>query len=230
MLVLASHSPRRRQLLALGGWDFRVIAAPVDEGVIAGETPGDYVRRLAIDKAQAVANLLEMPEASTLVISADTAVIDRAGQHADILGKPADEAEAEAMLRRLRGRVHQVYTAVVVLRPSDGKMLSDVCITEVPMRNYSDGEILAYVASGDPLDKAGAYAIQHAGFRPVENLNGCYANVMGLPVCHLARLLPAFGVSYDDEVFASCMEFTGHPCEIFCQVLDVEAPWRESCA
>jgi MAF protein len=236
MLVLASNSPRRKQLLALGGWDFRVWAAPVDERVEAGEAPADYVRRLAIEKAQAVARLLAAPLSETLVVSADTAVVDRlpagdgAAKHVEILGKPADEAEAQAMLRRLRGRVHQVYTAVVVLSPSDGEILSDVCITDVPMRDYSDGEIMAYVASGDPLDKAGAYAIQHPGFRPVDNLNGCYANVMGLPVCHLARLLAVFGVAANKDLFVSCMETLGYPCEIFCQVLDLEAQSRGSCA
>jgi MAF protein len=235
MLVLASNSPRRRQLLTIGGWEFRVLAARVDERVEPGEAPGDYVRRLAIDKARATADLLGSVSPDTLVVSADTAVVDRdpmqrgVEQIAEILGKPVDEAEAELMLRRLRGRTHQVYTAVVVRRLGDGKMLSDVCVTDVPMRNYGDEEIMSYVASGDPLDKAGAYAIQNTAFRPVENLSGCYANVMGLPVCHLARLLTAFGVSYDEEIFASCIQSLGYPCTIFRQILDIEEPSVGSC-
>ncbi len=220
----------------MGGWDFDVLAAQVDERVVVGEAPGDYVRRLSIHKARAAADLLEAPPPDTLVISADTAVVDfipahdGVAQRADILGKPESEDEAAKMLRRLRGRTHQVYTAVVVLRPGDGKMIGEVCITDVPMRNYSDDEIMAYVASGDPLDKAGAYAIQHPGFSPVENLNGCYANVMGLPVCHVARLLSAFGVSSNVGIPASCLQSLGYPCEIFRQVLDAKEPLRGSCA
>jgi predicted house-cleaning NTP pyrophosphatase (Maf/HAM1 superfamily) len=98
------------------------------------------------------------------------------------------------MLRRLRGRTHQVYTALAVVRMADNLLNREVCITDISMRDYSDGEILAYVESGDPLDKAGAYAIQHPGFSPVKDIQGCYTNVVGLPVCRLARFLAAFGL------------------------------------
>ena len=223
--MLASNSPRRRQLLSIGGWDFQVYVAQVDEQVRIGEMPADYVRRLAAEKAQAVAAALEASDDVDLIIAADTAVVDREHLETDaspgevILGKPVDEAEADRMLRRLRGRTHQVYTGLAVLRVDDGSLRDDVCVTDVPMRAYSDEEIHAYIASGDPMDKAGAYAIQHPGFHPVEDLDGCYANVMGLPVCHLAVLLGEFGVAPGEDIPSSCREGLGHPCEIFRQVL-----------
>ena len=226
MLVLASNSPRRKELLALGGWDFCVSAAQVDERVLSGETPESYVRRLAQDKARASAELLGAACAGDVIVAADTAVVDCRRSQEDgewrdeILGKPDDYAEAESMLRRLRGRTHRVFTGVAVLRVSDKKMLTEVCLTEVPMRAYSDQEMMAYIASGDALDKAGAYAIQHQGFSPVENLSGCYANVMGLPICHLACLLVEFEVSPAVSIPASCQAALGYPCEIYRQVLD----------
>ena len=110
-----------------------------------------------------------------------------------ILGKPADAYEAESMLRRLRGREHQVFTALAVVRRSEGFLALDWCVTDVPMRTYSDEEMCAYIATGDPLDKAGAYAIQHPDFSPVAELQGCFANVMGLPLCHVERTLMQAG-------------------------------------
>jgi MAF protein len=117
-----------------------------------------------------------------------------------ILGKPVDAREAAAMLQQLRGRIHQVITAVAVYRPADGRIVSDLCITDVKMRAYTEDEILAYVATGDPLDKAGAYAIQHAGFDPVESLQGCFANVVGLPLCILNRSLVLFDLELPFEI------------------------------
>ncbi len=188
MLVLASNSPRRKQLLGLGGWNFTVSPAAIDETPFDAEAPAVYVARLAKGKVRKAAR---QAPAEALVLAADTtvAVPAPAAEHnADqILGKPGDTQEAEQMLRALRGRSHRVYTGLAVLRVADGRMMQDVCMSEVTMRDYSDEEMLAYIASGDPLDKAGAYAVQHAGFHPVEKLAGCYANVMGLPVCHLAQ-------------------------------------------
>jgi septum formation protein len=188
MLILASQSPRRKQLLTLAGWQFETRPADVDEQPGAPETPAVYVQRLARAKALEVARQTPL---DWLVVAADTTVADGAA----ILGKPVDEAEAAAMLRRLRGRVHSVYTGLAVFRPVDQALLLDLCVTEVKMRLYSEAELRAYIASGDPLDKAGAYAIQHSGFNPVESLVGCYANVVGLPVCHLNRLLEQFGLA-----------------------------------
>jgi septum formation protein len=219
--------------LALGGWDFIVLAAPVDERVLPGEAPEAYVVRLAQSKARAVQSLMDKkPEGEgeetrftnhSVIIAADTAVVDPLGSLNEaapgnmsqvILGKPADATEAEAMLRRLRGRTHRVYTGLAALRNCDDQMLSDVVVTDVPMRHYSDEEIQAYIASGDPMDKAGAYGIQHPGFRPVQNLQGCYANVMGLPLCHLARLLGGLGVYPRGDVAYACQGETDYDCPV----------------
>ena len=197
LLVLGSNSPRRRQLLALTGWDFSVAAADVDESQYANESPTDYVLRLAETKARAT-----RADQDQIVLAADTTVVDRN----EILGKPGDEEEAGAMLRRLRGHAHQVYTGVALLRLRDRLLLKDLCITDVPMRDYSDEEIRAYVQTGDPLDKAGAYAIQHPWFQPVDlsSLTGCYASVMGLPVCHVIRLMRMMDLQPNTDFFRSC--------------------------
>lgn len=190
MLVLASNSPRRKELLALGGWEFRVQPAEIDEQPWPSEPPRAYVLRLAEAKARVVGDRVP-PEA--LVVAADTTVVDEEGGDL-ILGKPADAAEAGGMLRRLAGREHRVYTGLAVLRVRDGALRSELCATRVRMRPYSEAEIQAYIASGDPLDKAGGYAIQHPGFHPVESLTGCYTNVVGLPLCRLMRLLTGLGL------------------------------------
>jgi MAF protein len=222
MLVLASTSPRRKELLALGGWDFQILPADINEDPQSGEAPIDYVRRMAESKAKEAAK--HVPE-EAVVLAADTTVVDtNAEGEQEILGKPADAAEAEIMLRRLRGRTHQVMTAVAVLRKADGRLLSDVCITDVPMRAYTDEEMMVYIESGDPLDKAGGYAIQHPGFHPAENLNGCYANVVGLPLCHVTRLLRAFGIEPKQDVARACQQELGYMCPIFEEVLGSEPP------
>jgi predicted house-cleaning NTP pyrophosphatase (Maf/HAM1 superfamily) len=125
------------------------------------------------------------------------------------------------MLRALRGRTHQVYTAIALMDVSRhaGQPLSDLATTEVPMRNYADDEIAAYIASGDPLDKAGAYAIQHDGFHPVAELRGCFANVMGLPLCHLARALRAMKVEPIADVPTVCQSYLRYRCPVFADIL-----------
>lgn len=179
-ILLASNSPRRRQLLGWLGMAFEAHPADIDESALAGELPQLYVMRLAAEKARAAGAC--QPQ-NCLVLAADTIVAD--GDR--LLGKPADADEARAMLIRLRGRVHQVHTALALLHPVTGELFTDLCSTDVPMRAYSDAEMDTYIASGDPLDKAGAYAIQNAAFHPVERFSGCYASVMGLPMCHLIR-------------------------------------------
>jgi septum formation protein len=206
MLLLASSSPRRQKLLALGGWTFRVAAANVDETQMPAEAPQDYVLRLAESKARTAAR---QAVGEQIVIGADTTVVD--GD--DVLGKPADVAEAVAMLKRLRGRSHLVYTGIAALRLRDGRLLTDLCITNVPMRSYLDEEIDAYAASGDPLDKAGAYAIQ-SSFNPVTDLTGCYASVMGLPLCHLVRTLRQLDVPPGADVPVKCQQFLSYPCPV----------------
>jgi len=187
-LRLASNSPRRRELLALTGWQFDVLPADIDETPRPAEHPYEYVLRLARSKAQACAALQPIDPVHGLILAADTTVAD--GD--DLLGKPASHDEAVSMLTRLRGRTHQVYTAVAVL-DGPGRMESAVCRSDVPMRAYTADEMEAYIATGDPFDKAGGYAIQNRQFHPVENFQGCFCNVMGLPLCTLKQLMQAFG-------------------------------------
>jgi septum formation protein len=212
LLVLASNSPRRSDLLALGGWMFHVRPANVDESRLPGEAPGAYVLRLAEEKARACA---ASAHSDLIVLAADTIVVE--GD--DLLGKPKDASEAVAMLRRLRGHKHQVQTGIAVLRLSDGKLVTDLCVTDVPMRSYTDEEIQSYVATGDPLDKAGAYAIQHAGFHPVEGLGGCYASVMGLPLCHLTRSLRKLDIFPRTNIALACQSALYYACPISAAVL-----------
>jgi MAF protein len=194
-------------LLSLLGLEYKSLPAAVDEAVLAGESPVGYVVRLATAKSLAVSRLVSPQD---VVIGADTAVVDGS----DVLGKPVDAAQAEAMLERLRGRAHLVYTGLSVLSGDGKKMLSDWCVTQVIMRDYSPSEIRAYIMSGDPLDKAGAYAIQHASFDPVERITGCYANVVGLPLCHLADLFREIGLAPANDVTANCRTGTGYACQL----------------
>jgi len=210
-LILASNSPRRRQLLALTYWSFVVSAADVDESQLENESPTDYVLRLAEKKARAVS-----ADADSIILASDTTVVDRL----DILGKPQDEVEATTMLTRLRGRTHQVYTGVALLRKSNDTLLTDLCVTDVPMRDYSDEEIHAYVATGDPLDKAGAYAIQHPDFRPVASMSGCYASVMGLPLCHVVRMIRQMGIQPHADVPLNCQKLLEYDCPVFDSILN----------
>ena len=198
--------------MALGNWIVSSCVPEVDESRLAGEAPADYVLRLAMAKAGvAVGDAAD----GTLVVAADTAVVD--GE--TVLGKPVDAADAVQMLRRLRGRVHQVYTGIAVLKAGTDRAQTDVCVTDVPMRNYSDAEIEAYVASGDPLDKAGAYGIQHAGFHPVETMTGCFASVMGMPLCHLLRLLDRIQAALQTGLPGRCQTHLSYPCPVSSAIL-----------
>lgn len=216
-LFLASNSPRRRELLALGGWEFDILTAQVDETPLPGEDGVEYVQRLAKSKAYSAAS---QSRVDGVIIAADTSVVNgSSGGKTKILGKPRDHDEAVEMLRDLRGHTHQVHTAISIQYNQDGSVLSDLCTTNVPMRNYSDEELEAYVASGDPMDKAGAYAIQHAGFHPVEKLDGCFANVMGLPLCHLTRSLIKLGINPRADVPQACQTALGYNCPVYPQIL-----------
>jgi len=207
ILILASNSPRRKQLLSLGGWKFIVAVADVDESQLPDEAPADYVLRLAKSKAHKSGQNAPI---ESVVIAADTSVVDRN----DILGKPVDSEDAVRMLKRLRGHTHQVYTGIALLRVSDGQSLTDLSITDVPMREYSDKEIDTYVKTGDPLDKAGAYAIQHQEFHPVKKMTGCFASVMGLPLCRLTYLLQQFEISPKSAVDIHCQTELQYDCLI----------------
>jgi septum formation protein len=211
-LLLASSSPRRRQLLALGNWKFTIAVSDVDETQLADESPRDYVLRLAQAKALAV---VEKAHPDNIIIGSDTAVVDAKS----ILGKPADREDAARMLNQLRGHTHQVYTGVAFHRVRDGKMLTAVCVTDVPMRAYSNDEISAYVQTGDPLDKAGAYAIQHPDFQPVASMSGCYASVMGLPLCHVVRTLREFDIHPAADVPLACQNLLNYKCPVSSAIL-----------
>jgi len=191
---------------------FSVSVPDVDESQNQGEAPADYVRRLAEAKAHAaVANA----RTEHIIVAADTAVVDGT----EILGKPRDIAAAVEMLQQLRGHTHQVYTGLSVLSVKDGRSITDVCVTDVPMRNYSDDEISAYVLTGDPLDKAGAYAIQHSRFQPVENMSGCFASVMGLPLCHLTRALRKLDVTPNADIPNNCQIYLHYQCPVSRSIL-----------
>jgi septum formation protein len=201
-LILASQSPRRQALLAALGLTFTVDAADVDETPQPGEAPDALVCRLCRTKAQAVAD--RQPHA--VVLAADTLV----ALDGRLLGKPADPAEATDMLRALRDRTHQVYTAVCVAHA--GAQHARLATSHVTMRPYTDQEIAAYVASGDPLDKAGAYAIQHPIFAPVAGWTGCYTSIMGLPLWLVTEMLAQVGIKTIGEVAEVCGELNGGKC------------------
>src|ERR1035438_9991656 len=178
MLVLASQSPRRSEILRQAGIPFTVRVADVDESVVGGEIPADYVRRLAAAKAYAI----EAAEGETVLGADTTVVID-----GEILGKPADAADARRMLARLAGRRHEVLTGICLRQGTDADR--DYVTTGVVFATLSDAEIDEYVASGEPMDKAGAYAIQWLASKFVERIDGDYFNVMGLPVALVYRRL-----------------------------------------
>jgi septum formation protein len=189
-LILASESPRRRQFLTDLGLEFQAVAADIDETPLQVEKPPAVAMRLAREKATAIAAELK-PAHACLILASDTVV----AKGDEMLGKPLDEEDAARMLRRLRGALHTVHTAVCLLVYPDGEYSTRLNSTAVTMRNYSDGEIAAYIATGDPLDKAGAYAIQHPTFAPVARLEGCYTGVMGLPLGEVCDLLAESGIA-----------------------------------
>jgi septum formation protein len=232
--ILASSSPRRRELLGSLDIPFTIVKPDIDETQRPGEPPLVYVMRLSQQKAQAVAdmdaavgtgseaNALSAESNTNVILAADTVVIlgaDTLGvhEHGAILGKPVDATDARDMLRRLRNRTHQVCTAMTLLtanyeKPESyasafppsmnsgraaegvgGGVLTRVTTTHVTMRNYTDAEIDAYIATGDPFDKAGSYAIQNPVFKPVAKIDGCYTNVVGLPLCTLKNMLAEIG-------------------------------------
>lgn len=178
MLVLASQSPRRAEILRNAGIPFVVRVAPVDETPLDGEKPEHYVQRLAEAKTRAVP-----ANDSEIVLGADTTVV----VHGQILGKPADAADARRMLELLAGRSHEVMTGIAIRRGED--VTSDCAVTAVWFSPMSHREIDDYVASGEPMDKAGAYAIQGLASRFIEKVEGCYFNVVGLPVSLVYRHL-----------------------------------------
>jgi MAF protein len=242
-IVLASASPRRRQLLGLMGVSFDVHPANVNEDPLPGETPLETQHRITRDKARIVAERLASEESRSdvsdihrfeprterfeprterveprterveprterveptterVIVACDTTVL----LDGEMLNKPTDADDARRMLRRLRGRVHDVQSAIVLRRAGDEVI--DVASSLVLMRRYADAEIEAYIASGDPFDKAGSYAVQHATFRPVAEIRGCPLNVIGLALCHLRARLP-----WLPDSGPVCAAWFGRPC------------------
>lgn len=193
-LVLASASPRRAALLRQLGLTFEQVVSPEPEPVPNGAPPAEFAAASARFKARAVHRLLAAagtPRQPHLIVGADTVVC----RGRNMLGKPADADAAAAMLASLAGRTHRVYTGVCVVA-ADGSEHLDAAVTVVRMRPLSNPEIAAYVASGEPLDKAGAYGIQGLGARFIERIEGCYYNVVGLPLERLCRLLAAAGYRF----------------------------------
>ena len=188
MLVLASASPRRRELLAQAGLDFVVDAADVAEVVAPGEDAAQFVLRLAEEKAQAVwarraAQAAQGKEDPLVVLGADTCVLCQG----EILGKPRDQGEARRMLEMLSGRTHQVLTGLAAITARES--FADVEITQVTFNVIEEAELVRYLASGEPLDKAGAYGIQGYAARWIPRIEGDYFNVVGLPIARTVSLL-----------------------------------------
>lgn len=191
MLYLASSSPRRRMLLERLRLPFFVLAKPVDEALDVEMPPRRRVEILAERKARTAAEDVSQG----LVIGADTLVVC----NGRVLGKPADAREAEKMLRLLQGRQHDVYTGVAVVEKPAGRVLVACEQTKVKFKPLTESEIKRYVATGEPLDKAGAYAVQGVGAIFIDSIKGCFFNVVGLPLARLAQMLKEFGVDVLDS-------------------------------
>jgi MAF protein len=213
--LLASQSPRRRELIQLLGYPVRPLAAHVDEDSITVLDPAVNVVETAVLKAHAIAqSFVPTADVRTILIAADTTVaVDGV-----MLNKPVDAADARRMLRLLHGRDHEVHTGYVVRDMQSGAQVVGVHTAVVTMRPYTDTEIADYVATSDPLDKAGAYAIQHPVFRPVSNLQGCYLGVMGLPLCNLVGALGQVGVDTAVGLTTLKQAHQQFPCPVFAQL------------
>lgn len=187
-IILASASPRRAEILRHAGIPFETQITLLDEALLPGELPGDYVRRLALEKARAAAEA-QRDSAGDLFIGADTAVV-AAGE---ILAKPESDEDARHMLRLLSGTTHEVHTGLaLLLQPDEIERVVEE-VTRVSFAPLSENEIAAYIATGEPFDKAGGYGIQGIAGRYVTRIEGCYFNVMGLPLARLWSLLKEFG-------------------------------------
>ena len=205
-LTLASASPRRRELMEALGLDFTITPADLSEDGIPGESPQDMVQRLSLEKAQAVAANMD----SGLVIGADSTVVFE-GQ---AVGKPVDDDDARRMLRRLRGTTHYVATGLTVIDATDGRTLSDSMTSQITLRDIFDEEIEHSIASGVPKDKAGAYAVQDTELRPAIDWQGCYNNIVGLPVCRLLEMLQELGYQMPNGWNAPSAVICGEDCVI----------------
>lgn len=190
-LVLASASPRRQELITLLGLPVQIVPSEVGEDTPEHWSPSQIVEGLAERKALAVSQLLtESRDLSSIVVGSDTIVV----MNGKVMGKPKDVREAEQMLQELSGEVHEVYTGLTCIRVSDAKVVTSHRVTRVRMRSLTSAQISRYVATGEPMDKAGSYGIQGIGSLLVESIEGCYYNVVGLPVSLLAVQLEQFDI------------------------------------
>jgi len=187
-IILASNSPRRRELLQNAGIDFVSDPADVDESRLPDELPSEYAVRLALEKALCTASR----HADGLVVGADTVVV----VHGEVLGKPASTEDAARMLGMLSGGTHEVITGVAVVDAATGRKMAVAETTVVRMRGLTSAQIDTYVASGEPMDKAGGYGIQGRASIFIESVDGCYFNVVGLPMARLAAMLEEMGAPF----------------------------------
>ncbi len=215
--VLASASPRRKDLLELTGLAFEVRPMTVDETSFMDGSPLKLAQQIAYEKAS---EALKSAPQNSLVLAADTVVIN----HGAILGKPGNEQDAADMLMDLRDGRHDVITSLVLVDRRARRQIHESCLTSVSMRAYTEKEIEEYVASGSPMDKAGAYGIQDEdpGLVEIGDLSGCFANVMGLPVCHFIRAMRELSWTVDVDVPANCRRFTGYDCSVYESILTGE--------
>lgn len=221
--VLASESPRRRTLLALAGFPFVVQVAGVDESRVTIADPAqnslETARLKAYDVATRLAKAPRTGHGRALILAADTTVA--LGQ--EMLGKPADADAARCTLAALRGHAHAVHTGMILLDSTGGQEATAVHTAVVTMRPYSAADVEAYIASGEPFDKAGAYAIQDRGFQPVAALDGCFLGVMGLSICQLHLLLPQLGIAPRTDLAALATAHNGYPCPLLQKIAEKES-------
>ncbi len=187
-IILASGSPRRRELLQQIGLEFAVVPSTAAEDILPGESPEELVQRLSLAKAQEVAARENVQ--GRWFIGSDTIVLSEG----TVLGKPTDEEHARTMLKQLSGRKHQVLSGIALIDQLTGRKHVEAVTTQVSFRKLDDAEICRYIATGEPADKAGAYAIQGLGVCFVAHIEGSYSNVVGLPLCRLTLALKDFGV------------------------------------
>ncbi len=214
--ILASKSPRRQMLLRNLIDHFIVMEADISEIIQPEEKPADFVLRLASEKALTAAKKIDQSTLEdVIIIAADTIVVDGV----EILGKPKNEKHAKNILDQLQDKNHQVLSGITVYQQENAQVLSKLVLTEVWMREYSGKEIQDYIDSGDPFDKAGAYAIQNDSFNPVQELKGCFANVMGMPLCHLSLLLGELNLQMNSSIADRCQESIQYHCPVYLKIL-----------
>ncbi len=211
-LILASESPRRRSFLTYLGLPFDSVVSGADETIPEAATPSDYVSLVSMRKANAVLPQLRVGENQRLLLVAADTTVALGGQ---ILGKPDTPDEAEAMLLALRDRTHDVHTGLTVVDVGTRETHTSVHTAHVTMRPYTRNEISQYVATGAPMDKAGAYGIQDPIFRPVSQLDGCFLGVAGLSLCHLVDVLNQMGLPPTGDMGAIRDLHAGYPCPLY---------------